>query len=81
MSPRQKRHSAFRRTTCCPVCAEAGCLLTGPTSQPVAVVCKRVESVKMVGMYGWVHVLNDRGPVWTRWRDEVRRMAREATTR
>jgi len=61
---RRRRRFEFRTTNTCPVCAKAGCLVSGPRSAPVAAVCGRVESPKPVGSLGYVHVLDTRGPVF-----------------
>ena len=80
MTTPRKRRSEFRKTPRCPICGAAGCLVTGPKSAPIAVVCRRVESVKVIGSYGYLHVLDQRGPVfaWTPAGRELARMAREA---
>ena len=77
---RGRRQSEFRTTTACPVCAKAGCLLTGPRSAPVAAVCRRVESPKRVPDVGYLHVLDTRGPVfaWTPAGRELVKLARRA---
>jgi len=60
----------WRRTTRgqrCPVCRHAGCLFAGPHDRPTAVICVHVESREWIGELGWLHVLDDRGPVWSAW--------------
>jgi len=47
----------------CPVCRLADCLIAGPRNHPTAVVCLHVESLERIGTAGWLHVLDDRGPV------------------
>jgi hypothetical protein len=76
----RKRPSEFRKTTRCPVCHGDACLVTGPKSAPVAVVCRRTTSPKQVANLGWLHVLDQRGPVFqfTPAGIEVGRMVREA---
>jgi len=74
----RKRQSEFRNTTRCPICAKAGCLVTGPAKAPIAAVCKRVESRKAVASRGWLHVIDKTGPVFafTRAGAEVAKMNR-----
>jgi len=86
MSPRRRPHSEFSKTTRrspCPVCHQAGCLLTGPTSQPVAVVCRRTKSPKPVGNLGFLHVIDVHGPVYqfTSWGRELAKMVQNGAFR
>lgn len=59
----------------CPVCHAAGCLYAGPPADPTAIVCAQVESSERIGTRGWLHVLDDRGPIWSPWRCSLARLA------
>ena len=56
----------------CPVCERPDwCLFAGDESAPSAAICARVESDKLVGEGGWLHVLRSDGPSWTTWRRTI----------
>ncbi len=59
----------------CPICRGSGCLISAAVA-PEAAVCLRVESAKPIGVIGWLHLLNDRGPTWCAWRRSLTRLAR-----
>jgi hypothetical protein len=71
--PNPWQRSTKRRP--CAVCGGAGCLRAGPDRSPVAVVCTVVESVRPVGMVGYLHVLSDTGPTWAPWRCSLPKLA------
>jgi hypothetical protein len=67
-TPTTKRHA-------CPVCHRAGCLLADEQGT-VAAVCRHVESGKPIGKLGCLHLVVDRGPVWSKSRQRVLKAAR-----
>jgi hypothetical protein len=67
--PRPWRYS--RR---CPICRRGGCIVAGPSA--VAAVCVHTESKQRIGTIGWLHVLDNGGPLWSSWRCSLQRLAK-----
>lgn len=53
------------RRRLCPVCGRGDwCLVAGPEGDPTAAICARIESAKLVGDAGWLHILRKDGDAW-----------------
>jgi hypothetical protein len=60
----------------CPVCnSTSGCLVASEAGITAA-ICRNVESGKPVGTLGWLHLIVDRGPIWSKSRQRVLKAAR-----
>ena len=54
------------RSRPCPICGKPDwCLIVGPTDDPTAAICARVESGNRRGDAGWLHRLRDDGRTFT----------------
>jgi hypothetical protein len=50
----------------CPICSKPDwCVFSGPEDSPTAVICARIESPKLCGQSGWLHILDTSGPTWS----------------
>ncbi len=60
----------------CSVCGHAdGCLVADEDGM-LAVICRNTESRRRCGSAGWLHLLVDKGPVWSSSRQRVLKAAK-----